>query len=384
MLRCFKLIFIFLVLAGVLAACIGQGPIYALTEKTAVFIPQQKTPEGLTSLRAEDCGVCHQEIYKEWQTSWHSKAFTGPFFRAYHKKDKYDSSCLVCHTPLQNQLPQSISYKDNDYYHPIEKDNSEFDPVLRDEGVTCAACHVRDGIVYGPYAVSELNAPHPVKQDAKFRSKEICLQCHQVPSKPFSFVQYGVCSTGEEYIDSPWEKKGVICQDCHMQKKIRPLAEGSPANIVGSHNWPGGYSTSQLQKAFTFKATRTENDITVTITNSGAGHKVPTGDPDRFIELSFIWQSENGDAENVKSYKFKRQLIWQPVMFELYDNRLAAGESAVFDFSVDGSQAEGALKVTGIYHVMTDRSLKRLKKNHGLTEAPEIHRPFLDKEIPLQ
>ncbi len=384
MLKQLQLFFLLLLISIALLSCIGQGPIYALTPKTATFIPHQDIPEGLTSLRAEECGSCHQKIYTEWKTSLHSKAYNNPFFIAYHKKDKHDPSCLVCHTPLQNQLPQSISYEKEDYYHPIKKDNPNFDPVLRDEGVTCAACHVRDGIIYGPYSGDQMNAPHSVQYDPKFRSKEICLQCHQVPSKPFSFVKYGVCSTGEEYLDSPWEKKGIICQDCHMEKTSRPLAEGFTDKIVGKHSWPGGYSTNQLQKAFTFNAIREANTITVSISNSGAGHKVPTGDPDRYIELDFIWQPEDGNAKTVKSYTFKRQLIWQPIMFELYDNRLAAGESVEFKFTVkDADQKDGTLKVLGTYNVMTDRSLKRLKKKYELITSPEIHRPFLDKDIPI-
>lgn len=367
-----------LVISLSLWSCINQGPIYALTPTTAEFLPLQTVPAGLASLRAKDCGECHQAIYAEWQGSMHAKSYSSPFFSAYHKKDRHEISCLVCHTPLQNQLEKLVTYNKGDYQKPLFEENPGYDAELKKEGVTCAACHVRDGVVYGPYREDQLNAPHPVQYDARFQSEELCLQCHQVPARPFSLVRYGVCSTGEEFSESPWSEQGFICQDCHMEKVHRPLAKGSPARTVRMHNWQGGYSKQQLQKAFAFSARREGKRIRVTISNSGAGHKVPTGDPDQYIELDFIWIAQGGAEKIVKHYKFKRQIVWQPVMFELYDNRLAAGESDSFVFSADGA---GELVVRGTYSIMTDWSLERLKKNHGLTNAPDIHRPFLDERI---
>lgn len=372
------LLLVFLVVAYV---SINHGPIYALTQQTAVFIPEQTVPQGLDSLNAKDCGECHQQIYQEWQTSMHSRAFSSPFFQAYHKKDKYDPSCLVCHTPLQNQLRETISYQDENFYSPIARHNPNYNQVLQSEGVTCSACHVRDGVVLGPYSADQLNSPHPVKYDSKFKSKQICLQCHQVPSKPYALLQYGVCSTGEEFAGSHWEKGGFICQDCHMEKKQRSLVDGFPERETRMHNWPGGYSNEQLRKSFTFSAFRKSEGIVIRITNSGAGHRVPTGDPDRYIDLTFVAVKESGIREELKSVRFKRQIVWQPIMFEFSDNRLAAGESLEFSLP---AELEGELWVEGIYHIMTDWSFRRLEENYGLTEAPEIHRAFLKKKIAVE
>src|SRR5262245_54806779 len=35
-------------------------------------LPHSEVPEGLVDLRAESCGVCHVEIYKEWKVSTHA------------------------------------------------------------------------------------------------------------------------------------------------------------------------------------------------------------------------------------------------------------------------------------------------------------------------
>ena len=57
----------------------------------------------------------------------HAAAYVDPFFSAYHKKDKFSPSCLVCYTPLQNQLKENISYKDEDYSNPIFTENPDLD-----------------------------------------------------------------------------------------------------------------------------------------------------------------------------------------------------------------------------------------------------------------
>ncbi|MCK5666809.1 MAG: hypothetical protein KAI17_25140 [Thiotrichaceae bacterium] len=381
-----KLILIFLSLIILLAAIVfflNPDGIYQLSDKTAQFIPQQAVPEELVSLKAKDCGVCHSEIYQEWQTSLHAKAFTDPFFTAYLKKDKGDPTCLVCHTPLLNQSPVILSSKSGDDYPHKWTDlesspNPDFDPELQQEGVTCAACHLKDGIIYGPYKKKSLNAPHPVAYDENFLKKSLCQQCHEVPSKDFSLMNEGVCSTGMESNSGLWSAKGFVCQDCHMPPVTRPLMTGYPAREGRKHLWPGGYSARQLQKVFTFRAKKNKDTINITITNSGAGHKAPTGDPDRFIILDFFWIDENGQKSNLESIEFKRQIVWQPVMFVLSDNRLAPGESTLL--SITAPDITGKLYVDGTYHVMTDRSLKRLKDKFELKNEWPVHRPFIKKQ----
>ena len=352
--------------------------IYELSDKTTRYISHQEVPTGVISLKAGDCGTCHIEIYQEWQTSLHSKAFIDPFFTAYLRKDKGDPTCSVCHTPLENQSPIILSSESGLYNDLKTTANPKFDPELQKEGVTCAACHVKNGIIFGPFRKNTLNAPHPVAYDEKFLSKSLCQQCHEVPSKDFSLMNEGICSTGMESDTGLWSARGFICQDCHMPEINRPLMAGYPAREGRKHLWPGAYSTAQLKKVFSFKAEKIQDKLSITITNSGAGHKAPTGDPDRFIVLDFFWIDENGQKTVLHSIEFKRQIIWQPIMFVLSDNRLAPGESTQF-ISTPASDS-GTLYVNGTYHVMTDRSLNRLKDKYELKNEWPIHRPFIEQQ----
>ena len=353
--------------------------IYELSDKTAKYIPHQEIPEGSISLKARDCGACHSAIYQEWQTSLHSKAFIDPFFTAYLKKDKGDPTCAVCHTPLENQSPIILLSQSGQFDDLKTIPNPNYDPELQKEGVTCAACHVKDGVIFGPYRQKQLDAPHPVAYDEKFLRKSLCKQCHEVPSKDFSLMNEGVCSTGMESDTGIWAARGYICQDCHMPTVNRPLMTGFPAREGRKHTWPGAYSTSQLKKVFSFKAVKNPdsgtNNITINITNSGAGHKAPTGDTDRFIVLDFFWVDRQGKKTVLESIEFKRQIIWQPIMFVLSDNRLSPGEST--QIIVTTPNNSGTLYVNGTYHVMTDRSLNRLRDKFELKDEWEIHRPFL-------
>ena len=80
--------------------------IVPLTKHWEKAIPLQEIPEGLVSLSAENCGSCHQEIYKEWKQSTHAVAFQDLQFQAEWKKDN-TYVCLNCHTPLQEQQERS-------------------------------------------------------------------------------------------------------------------------------------------------------------------------------------------------------------------------------------------------------------------------------------
>ena len=82
--------------------------IFGLRSDYAHAIPFQKIPEGLTSLKAESCGQCHREIYEEWKSNIHARAYEDPYFQAYWNKDKRIWVCLICHTPLENQQPTVI------------------------------------------------------------------------------------------------------------------------------------------------------------------------------------------------------------------------------------------------------------------------------------
>jgi len=263
--------------------------IFGLRSDYAHAIPFQKVPEGLTSLRAESCGECHREIYDEWKTSIHAHAYQDPFFQAYWKKDKQVWVCLNCHTPLENQ--QATLIKDiprGRVEKSPQEPNPHYDPEYQKEGVTCAACHVREGMIIGPFDDSA--APHPTKFDPSFRTTEVCYRCHNVLSGPAQFYNVGPCGTYAEYEGKFFMKeRGFICQSCHMPEITRPVATNSPIRQGRRHLWRGGHDPDMVKRAVAIQVAANppepkpgeQVEVTLTLINAGAGHKLPTGDPDR-------------------------------------------------------------------------------------------------------
>jgi hypothetical protein len=362
--------------------------IFGLRDDFARAVPYQEVPAGIPGIRAEDCGVCHREIYEEWKTSIHAQAYVDPFFQAYWKKDKHIWICLNCHTPLENQQPELIGdIPRNRVEKAVRRPNPRFDPEFQKEGITCAGCHVRDGVILGPYEDSV--APHPTKYDPLFQSAEFCFRCHQVPSGPFQFYRFGPCGTYPEFEGGHYYEQGYICQTCHMPEVERPAADGGPVRKVRRHLWRGGHDPEQIRRAVTIgvraepprldpgaKAT-----FTLTLSNSGAGHNLPTGDPDRYFTIEFEVLGEENKVVSGKTYTMGRWILWQPVILEVYDNRLAPLESRdyTFRYAIPGgrSKTPPVLRTRVRYHIMTEKAHRMLEEKYGLTaEDPYVFTIF--------
>ena len=350
--------------------------IFGLRDDFAHAIPVQKTPAGIPSLKAEDCGACHKDIYEEWKTSYHAQAFTDPFFRAYWKKDGEVWICLNCHTPLENQQPELIKeIPRNRVEQAVKVPNPDFDQALQQEGITCAGCHVRDGVVWGPFDDSV--APHPTQFDPKFRTTDICYRCHQVPKGPFQFYKVGPCGTFPEYEGTYFaQERGLICQSCHMPEVERPMAEGGPIRRGRKHLWRGGHDPEQIKSALAVQLAVDPPQprpgasvfFTLTLINAGAGHKLPTGDPDRYFTVEFRVVDKTGRVLKDQTDSMGRWILWQPVIVDLYDNRLPPLASRDYQFTYRLPESlEGLhLQVRVRYHILTGNAYEALKTRYGM------------------
>jgi hypothetical protein len=358
-------------------------------------IPHQIIPAGLTGIKAKDCGVCHMEIYQEWQASIHGNAWRDPFFQAYWKKDRQIWVCLNCHTPVENQQEYLIqALQDQKADQPVQMKNPNFDPQFREEGISCATCHLRNGIVYGPF--NDIQAPHPTAFDGKFRTAGLCLDCHHVPKEKFMFYKGNPCNTQVEWENGPYSKKGMICQDCHMPKIERALVPGGPVREVRQHLWWGGHQPKMLQRALQVEMRSDQTAYgpgvkarySLILKNGGAGHKLPTGDPDRYITVEFTLMNDKGKIVQQSSKTIGRWLIWKPVIFEYYDNRLEPLEERTFSFSywtpTNGERLMLEAKVT--YHIMTPSAHQKLITRYGLSpeDTTPIETLLFDEKIPLE
>ncbi|MGD9728707.1 MAG: hypothetical protein AB7G68_14980 [Nitrospiraceae bacterium] len=367
--------------------------IFGLRSDYARAIPFQKVPEGLTSLKAESCGQCHREIYEEWRTSIHSQAYQDPFFHAYWTKDKHIWVCLNCHAPLENQQPTLVKDIPRGRVEKAHQDpNPDFDAEYQKEGVTCAACHVRDGSILGPFDDSA--APHPTKFDPSFRTTEICYRCHNVVSGPAQFYNVGPCGTYAEYEGKFFMKeRGFICQSCHMPEIDRPVAKSGPIRRGRQHLWRGGHDPEMVKRALAIQVAATPSvptpgedlSVTLTLVNAGAGHKIPTGDPDRHFTVEFEVVDRNGARIAQQQDTMGRWIMWQPAIVELYDNRLLPLAGRDYSFTIRlPKEIDGLRLIARVrYHIQSERQHRMLINKYGLTAKDPYHFTVYERDVPL-
>lgn len=367
--------------------------IFGLRSDYARAIPFQAVPDGLDSLKAESCGSCHREIYEEWKTSMHAGAYEDPFFQAYWKKDGNVWVCLNCHSPLENQQPHLVTdLPRNRVEKAVLAPNPRYDPEYQKEAITCAACHVRDGVVLGPFDDSA--APHPTRFDPAFRTTEVCYRCHNVVSGPFQYYNVGPCGTYAEYEGKFFMKeKGMICQSCHMPEVERPVAHAGPIRQGRRHLWRGGHDPEMIKRAVAVELNtepappRPGQTIraTLTLINAGAGHKLPTGDPDRHFTVEFVVEDAQGRVLDRKTETMGRWILWQPVILEVYDNRLLplASREYRFAYRLPADPAGVTMKARVRYHILTDGQHAMLRKKYGLTAEAPYEFLIYERTVPL-
>lgn len=293
-------------------------------------LPQPVTiPEGLDSIRAEDCGVCHVEEFEEWKTSIHANAWKDPYFLIDFAFDGSKQICLNCHTPLVNQQENYVrGFKDSAKYDPILEPNPNFDPAFRDEGVTCAVCHIKDGVIIGPYGLE--TDVHPVKKDELFKDgNSACRRCHLIFSNRWdTFLKMSICGTFSEIEETG---KKINCQKCHMPTVNRPIVPGGEVRRVGRHLWRGGHDPQMVKASLKAKLVETtvssglsgaKREFTLYLTNVGTEHRLPTGTPDRHLKVTFRLLDEDGQVIKEKNHFYQRIILWRPFMIDLWDPRL--------------------------------------------------------------
>ena len=347
-----------------------------LTKHWESAVPHQTIPSGILSLKAKDCGSCHQEIYEEWKMSTHSVALQDPQFQAEMKKDNI-YACLNCHIPLQNQQEFIVTgLLDGDHKRPVRIPNPDFDAELQQESITCAACHVRDGKVIGTIGME--GAIHAGVVDTEFLSEKLCISCHNVVDQ-LNPVLVCTFETGDEWKDNWAIREGKNCISCHMEEKERAIFPGGKIRKSHFHGFPG----SGIPKFYDMKTTRldglevTPDSLLATyqqgdtiryklrLKNSFAGHNVPTGDPERFFLINFYLTDTRGDTVQTRQYRIGEVWEWHPVAKKVADDNLKPLEERDFIFAhAPTREGKFTLKVAVTKHRIT----KENADYNGLTE----------------
>lgn len=240
--------------------------------------PLGPLPEGLPNASAQGCGGCHFEAHDSWLGSGHARGWSSEAFRE-AVADVGTPACQSCHLPLTEQWPALVTYVEDNVNTPVFHENPEFDATLHSEGVTCVACHVRDGQVIGTRP--GVQAPHPTAWTEELDSQS-CAACHQMtwPGAEAPFYD-----TVGEWLRSPHREAGIGCVDCHMRPGAGEV--GTVDHRFASETYR---ALSVLIDVDTLDLKRGGEalDVLLTLQNTGAGHAVPTGSPFRSLRLTSV------------------------------------------------------------------------------------------------
>ncbi|VAW75930.1 hypothetical protein MNBD_GAMMA15-947 [hydrothermal vent metagenome] len=417
------LLIVLLLLAGFLTwRFIRPMNIFVVDDRFAWPVDTTQVPPVLGKLSAGECAVCHQAFYDEWRTTIHSQAWTDPYFQTDWQFDNSQHICRLCHTPLDRQQPHKVlGYRDKDKWDPVLKDNPNFDPGLQHEGVTCAACHYRDGKIVG--VLGDTNAPHPVKKLVS--PNEVCVRCHIVEGDRWdAFFRFPPCGTVAEITSTKHESlspealqqltrlltpeklsemgqkethketsgettepdiASLGCVECHMPLVKRPLVEGGVARNTRHHYWRGGHDPEMIRKALTVAFTETTPQgqesrlFQLTLANTGAAHYVPTGTPDRYLTVHLRLLDDQNKVLDETQYTIKRTVMWRPFIVDLWDTRLPRWQPRQYQLEVPGNSEAVKVEAEIRYHLLAESRRKRI----GYENTTPINYEVFRQQIPL-
>ena len=371
--------------------------IFVVTRNFERPVDTRVLPASLSGLHASDCGRCHTAMYREWKTTMHSKAWTDPYFQTDWRFDGAQQICRNCHTPLDRQQRfRVLGFRDRGKWDPILAPNPDFDASLQHEGVTCAGCHLRHGKILGPYG--NLKAPHPIEKIAD--TNEICVRCHVVSGKHWdTFYRFPPCGTAAEIAQSKGRWPGrsgeytvgsvrdLGCVQCHMPLVERPLVEGGKVRMVRRHLWSGGHDPAMVASALEARVSEVpsgshgERAFTLTLTNIGTPHYLPTGTPDRHLTVDWTLRGAQGQVIDHDRDTLERLVMWRPFIVDLRDTRLAYRQPRTyrFEFRVDRKPRPALLEVVVRYHLLHESRRERI----GYQNVTPIAYPVFEKTIAL-
>lgn len=402
----------------VLAVILGLS--WASIALPADASPQQvltaSAPDGIFA-PARECS-CHSAFVEQWSKSMHAQALTDPIYLA--KKAEADKAtdgalgqfCDSCHGPAATMLGQIGA--------------ADMSQGAAD-AVGCSFCHQvvgweGDVIANTPHLVVPDNtrraqikdprAPHSAAYSAFHESAEFCGGCHNV-NHPINALPLEATYT--EWKNSPYAEEGIVCQDCHMSEapgRIGPYTgsagSGGPERdniykmtFVGGNAilGPKDLATARLKSAATIELVAPEvlaggesATAEVTVTNSGAGHYLPTGLTEvRQMSLAVYAEFPGGETKLLGERKFGTILadgegnapveLWEAEAIHS-DDRIPPRESITenYSFTLDEGYERAKIRASLLYQSVPDELAEKAGVDNPVTTMAMAVQPVYANE----
>ena len=236
-------------------------------------------PLGLANPSAQGCAGCHPAVADAWAGSAHGQAWRDPETRA--ALETAGADCVRCHLPVSYQAASLGPDQANPSWHAS----------LGAEGVSCSACHVRDGTVVGTHGAGA--ASHPVSISDELATGEACKTCHQLDEGDVALYD-----TWGEWSRSPYAEAGVTCVTCHLAPTAAVGTLGG-LGVAADHSLglDPARALSVLVELDAPVVTRGQPlKASVLLQATGSGHAFPTGSPFRRVRVDVFVRDGEGEA----------------------------------------------------------------------------------------
>ncbi len=237
--------------------------------------------------------------------------------------------CLRCHGPLAEQardLSRAIRGR--------SRGSHEW-------GLSCAGCHVRGQVRYGPPrrdgSVADPATPLPHGGWAaarEFEDSRFCAACHQFEADGYALNGKLLENTYEEWRASRHAREGRNCQSCHMPDR--------------AHLWRGIHDPKMVRAGVTIRAGEARVaagrvGASLAVENTGTGHAFPTYVTPRVVVEMFQEDAAGRPIARTKRAQAIERRVSPDLAREVSDTRLPPDGKMSLSYDLPVERAAAAL-----------------------------------------
>jgi hypothetical protein len=317
-------------------------------------------------LSNESCKECHEDIYYEYQSSYHSKTY---FNDELHRKvankvstKTYD--CAVCHMPGASNLKELISGE----HKPSSRD------VEQSDAISCFYCH-QIGFVkqahtkninylskkpagYKPSMFGSLenvddSDKHEMLNNPIYK-KNVCLGCHSHKRNSHDVLIFDAMKDNQD---------STKCIKCHMPYSPGPVEKTNKKGRTEhrSHDFPGIHNTELIKESVDLSIEVNGSNVEITLQNKMPHPLIIQASRLKYLELTLlrdskvIWKNFKNSPMEDKKGAFVIEFVDQNDKFVSipafaykrgFVNNLKAKEKRVITYKLPSIQSGDIIKAS--------------------------------------
>jgi len=342
------------------------------------------------------CKECHEKIYEEYQSSYHSKTY---FSDELHRKiankvDKKRYECAVCHMPMADNLQDLVDGK----ARPNPNN------ITHSDGVSCFFCHTiayvkkahrynlnlkaRQAKGYKPSLYGGLNNPDDSDKHSSLSNpiynKVVCSGCHSHKLNDYNTTIFRAMDKNQDSKE---------CIKCHMPQ-VNGGAEKMDKRARGvhlSHKFLGIHDKEFRAKGVDINISIDKDTLDITLYNKMAHPLIVQPARAKYLQISIIrdskvvWQnykiSPKEDKQGYFAYSFKQDghsIIIPATATQKFEHNLNAKEIKTLHYKVPQLQKNDKVEVS-LYVVLAKDECSRVinLKDQILTKPQLIKKTVL-------